>query len=260
MRVLSLPFAASVALGLVLLGAVPAGAAAPGGYVALGDSYSAGVGAGSSSGSCERSPNAYPALWAAAHTPSSFSFVACSGATVAGVSSDQLPAVTPSTSLVSITVGGNDVGFTSVMEACALHGGSACATAVNAGENTARTVLPAQLDTLFASIRAQSPQVKLVVLDYPDFYQLGVWYCVGLSGGSRAKIDEGIDVLDGVLQDAAGRAGASFVDVRGSFVGHQLCSGSKWLHAVDLADIEESYHPTATGQSGGYLPAFSAAA
>ena len=260
MRVLSLPVVALVALGLVLLGAVPAGAAAPGGYVALGDSYSAGVGAGSSSGSCERSPNAYPALWAAAHTPSSFSFVACSGATVAGVSSDQLPAVTSSTSLVSITVGGNDVGFTSVMEACALHGGSACSTAVNAGENTARTVLPAQLDTLFASIRAQSPQVKLVVLDYPDFYQLGVWYCVGLSGGSRAKIDEGIDVLDGVLQDAAGRAGATFVDVRSSFVGHQLCSGSKWLHAVDLADIEESYHATATGQSGGYLPAFSAAA
>lgn len=42
------------------------------GYVALGDSYSSGVGAGSydsASGSCKRSTKAYPALWAAAHSP-----------------------------------------------------------------------------------------------------------------------------------------------------------------------------------------------
>ncbi len=260
MRLLSVSVVALLTVGLVLIGSASAGAAAPGGYVALGDSYSAGVGAGSNNGSCERSPNAYPALWAAAHAPSSFSFEACSGATVAGVTSGQLSAVNSSTSLVSITVGGNDVGFTGIMQTCALHGATACATAVDAGENTARTSLPGQLDTLFASIRAQSSQAELVVLDYPDFYQLGVWYCVGLFGSSRAKVDEGIDVLDGVLADAAGRAGATFVDVRGSFVGHQLCSGSKWLHAVDLADIEESYHPTASGQSSGYLPAFTAAA
>ena len=53
------------------------------GYVALGDSYSSGVGAGSydsSSGDCKRSTKAYPYLWAAAHAPSSFAFTACSGA------------------------------------------------------------------------------------------------------------------------------------------------------------------------------------
>ncbi|MEU9617250.1 lipase, partial [Streptomyces sp. NPDC048209] len=52
-------------------------------YVALGDSYSAGVGAGSylsDSGSCKRSTNAYAYLWKNANAPSSFSFVACSGA------------------------------------------------------------------------------------------------------------------------------------------------------------------------------------
>lgn len=51
-------------------------------YVALGDSYSSGTGAGNydpGSGSCNRSANAYPNLWAAAHATDSFTFVACSG-------------------------------------------------------------------------------------------------------------------------------------------------------------------------------------
>nr|WP_281415869.1 hypothetical protein [Actinospica durhamensis] len=53
--------------------------AAVGGYVALGDSYSSGVGTGSyisSSGDCKRSTKAYPYLWAAANSPSSFDFPA----------------------------------------------------------------------------------------------------------------------------------------------------------------------------------------
>ncbi|CAM5263287.1 SGNH/GDSL hydrolase family protein OS=Streptomyces cyaneofuscatus OX=66883 GN=G3I52_18395 PE=4 SV=1 [Streptomyces cyaneofuscatus] len=59
--------------------AVAADSAAAGGYVALGDSYSSGVGAGDylpDSGDCRRSANAYPQLWAAANSPTSFAFVA----------------------------------------------------------------------------------------------------------------------------------------------------------------------------------------
>src|SRR5690348_9198860 len=78
------------------------GAAVAGGpqYVALGDSYSAGVGAGSyisSSGSCSRSTLAYPQLWANAHAPSSFVSVACSGAKTTDVSAGQLGALSAST-------------------------------------------------------------------------------------------------------------------------------------------------------------------
>lgn len=55
--------------------------AGTGKYVALGDSYAAGTGAGDygSSGQCYRSANAYPQLWAKAHSPSSFTFAACGG-------------------------------------------------------------------------------------------------------------------------------------------------------------------------------------
>lgn len=251
-------FVVAVGVGAV----IPAAAATPVNYVALGDSYSSGLGAGGSysGGSCDRSTKGYPALWAAAHSPASFASVACAGATTATVQSSQVPSLATSTTLVSITVGGNDVGFSSVMTTCVLKGTSSCVSAIQAAENTSNNVLPARLDALFGSIRAAAPSAKVVVLDYPVFYQLGVWYCIGLSSTSRAKLDEGINVLDGVLQSAAGRAGFTFADVRNAFVGHQLCSGSGWLHALDLTDLSESYHPTATGQAKGYLPVFAAAA
>jgi len=54
------------AASAALVTATAAGAATTVNYVALGDSYSSGLGAGdyiSSSGSCDRSTNAYPALW-----------------------------------------------------------------------------------------------------------------------------------------------------------------------------------------------------
>ena len=65
-------------------------------YVALGDSYSSGLGAGSyisSSGSCDRSTNAYPEQWASANSPASFVSVACAGATTSDVISGQVSAL-----------------------------------------------------------------------------------------------------------------------------------------------------------------------
>src|SRR5262245_24578488 len=115
------PRICSVAIGVmgVVAGSIACAApavsvAGPVNYVALGDSYSAGVGAGSyesDSGSCRRSDNAYPKLWANNRSPVSFKFVACSGARTDNVLNSQLSALTPDTTLVTITVGGNDAGF-----------------------------------------------------------------------------------------------------------------------------------------------------
>src|ERR1700722_18735626 len=104
----------------------PPAAPAAAHYVALGDSCSSGVGAGDTSGSCGRSPNAYPSLWATANSVASFTFAACSGATTAGVISGQLSSLNATTTVVSITVGGNDAGFSAVMETCVLGSTSAC--------------------------------------------------------------------------------------------------------------------------------------
>ena len=83
MRISRFIFSAAVVTSLgglvTAVTAMPAAAAAVN-DVALGDSYSSGLGAGSyisSSGSCDRSNNAYPEQWAAAHSPASFVSVAC---------------------------------------------------------------------------------------------------------------------------------------------------------------------------------------
>jgi lysophospholipase L1-like esterase len=263
---MSVPKSVLAALGtavlLVFAGVTPAAAAGVQ-YVALGDSYSSGVGSGgytAASGSCLRSTLAYSQLWANAHLPSSYVSVACSGATTTDVTANQLSALSPATTLVSITIGGNDVNFAGVLEDCVLYSTSTCVNEINAAENVARTSLPGWLDTVYNGIRGHAPSARVVVLDYPRFYH-NLWYCIGLSSTDRNKINEGADVLDGVISAAAARHGFAFADVRAAFAsGHEICDGSSWLHSLDWGNLVQSYHPTASGQSGGYLPAFSAAA
>jgi hypothetical protein len=132
-------------------------------------------------------------------------------------------------------------------------------SAVSQAENVARTQLPARLDSAYRAISAHAPHARVVVIDYPVFYQLGVHFCIGLSATSRAKIDEGINLLDGIISAAAGRRHFTFADVRSRFVGHQLCSSDKWLHSLSYTHITESYHPTSDGQKYGYLPVFAGA-
>jgi lysophospholipase L1-like esterase len=263
---------AAVTATLVGAGLVTAVAASPAvsaasavNYVALGDSYSSGLGAGnyiSSSGSCDRSNSAYSVQWANGHSPASFAFVACAGATTADVRSGQVSALSSSTTLVSITIGGNDAGFSSVMETCVLESTSSCVNAVNNAEAIVRNQLPGNLDLTLQAIRSKAPNAKVVVLDYPELYDLSKSStCIGLSTTDRQALNGAADQLDSAISAAAGRAGDTFADVKGRFSTHEICDGSQsWLHSVNIFDISESYHPTAAGQGQGYLPAFSSVA
>jgi lysophospholipase L1-like esterase len=250
----------TILVGGSVAAAGPAGAATVR-YVALGDSYSSGVGAGNydpASGNCQRSPNAYPAKWAAAHSPTSFSFTACSGAKTTDVLNGQLGPLGSSTTLVSITVGGNDAGFSNVMETCVLGSDSACLAAVSGAQAFAENNLPGLLNTLFSAIHSRASAAHVVVLDYPHLYKI-TNVCVGLSNTKRTALNNAADTLDAVIAKATSQAGFSFSDVRDDFSGHELCSGDGWLHSVTIP-IGESYHPTALGHASGYLPAFTAAA
>ncbi|MFI2783704.1 SGNH/GDSL hydrolase family protein [Streptomyces sp. ALB3] len=254
--VFALAIAAVAALGV----AQPA-AAAGDNYVALGDSYSSGVGAGSytsESGGCMRSTNAYPYLWRNANAPSSFAFVACSGATTASVSSGQLGALRSSTTLVSLTAGGNDVGFADVMQTCVLQSEANCVSRVNTAVSAMRNSLPGRLDSLYAGIRSRAPQAHVVVLGYPRFYKLSGTCIAGLTETERGAINNASDVLNGVLAKRAADAGFTYSSVVDEFTGHELCSGDAWIHSVSIP-ITNSYHPKAVGQSNGYLPAFNSA-
>ncbi|MEV7599580.1 SGNH/GDSL hydrolase family protein [Kitasatospora sp. NPDC089797] len=253
---------AAIAAGLTLTTLFTASAANAAGvsYVALGDSYSAGVGAGSylsDSGSCKRSTNAYAYLWKNANKPSSFSFVACSGARTGDVLNSQVSALSSGTTLVSLSIGGNDAGFADTMKTCVLGSDSDCLNAVNTAKNYATNTLPGQLDRVYSAIRAKAPKAHVVVMGYPHLYQIGGDCLFGIGDTKRAAINGAADALDGVIAKRVANAGFTFGDVRSAFSGHEICgSQDTWLHSTTLP-IDESYHPNSSGQASGYLPVFS---
>ncbi len=251
---LTRPILVAVLAALTMLGLALPASAATGRYVALGDSYSSGTGAGSygSSGSCKRSANSYPQLWANANAPSSFAFVACSGAVTSDVLNSQVSAVTSSTALVTISIGGNDAGFADVMTTCNLSSDSTCVSANQDAQNFARTTLPGRLDNVYTQIRNRAPSARVVVVGYPHIYKLNGSCWIGLSETKRAAINQSSDVLAQVISGRAAAFGFTYLDGRNTFAGHEICaSGTRWINSVTWP-IDESYHPNATGQRGGY--------
>ena len=94
-------------------------------------------------------------------------------------------------------------------------------------------------------------------MGYPRIYKLDGDCSAGLSEKSREAINSASDTLNDVTAKRAADHGFGFGDVRPTFTGHEICTGDAWLHSVTLP-VDESYHPTAAGQSGGYLPVMKA--
>jgi lysophospholipase L1-like esterase len=250
-------------VGALLLGTAATAAANESRVVAaLGDSFSSGTGThvyDPASGSCERSPLAYPAL-AAKLRREQLAFLACSGATTDDVRA-QAAAIPAGARLVTVTVGGDDVNFTAVLEACAGGTPQECQAAIQAGLGVLNTTLPDSLALTFTAIRAQAPQAQFVVLGYPHLFGTGPCTAAGLpSADERAAIDSGTDGLDAALQAAATAAGATYVDVRARFQNHGACAPlvGRWINAV-VAPESDSFHPNIAGHALGYLPALLAA-
>ncbi|GAA3431135.1 SGNH/GDSL hydrolase family protein [Kutzneria kofuensis] len=245
------------AIAILLPATAAAAPTAPGRYVALGDSYAVGVGTytyDDPNDACRRGPLAYSRLWAAAHPSTTYVEESCSGAEVADVVNQAAAGLTPDTSLVTVQVGGNDVGFVSVLETCILNlPDSTCTNAVTTAIDTGRSVLPGSLAGLYSGIRAKAPSAQVVVMGYPRMYKIGGNCLFGLSDTKRTALNNAADVLDGLIQTAAANAGFRFVDAPAVFTGHEICSGnSVWLTSLQWDKLNESYHPTANGHRGYY--------
>ena len=245
--------------------AAPAGATAPAAtgvrYVALGDSYASGLGTGRERGGCDRSPAAYGPQWARAHQPASFTFAACSGATARGIRTHRLGTLSAATTLVTVTVGGNDVGFSDVIETCIIGPGRDCLQAVRGSEHAMRASLPRGLDRLLAAIRRHAPSARVVMTGYPLLFDPArPGSCGQISHREQAALNRGGNLLDATIKSAAGRHGAVFADVRGAFRHHAICDRAAWIRGLDLFSLNDSFHPTIAGQTRGYLPAVTAAA
>src|SRR6478735_6937161 len=249
--VVSLLALAAGALGL------PAAHAATPSYVALGDSYSSGVGTRTylnDGSSCQRSVYAYPSLIAAARAYS-LNFRACSGAKVADVRNTQLSALSASTSYVTISVGGNDAGFSDVLTECALPGwASNCNGAVDGAQRYIANTLPASLTSLYSSIRSKAPSAKVVVVGYPRIFNgedcnALTWF----SPSEETRLNQTADQLDARLSAAASTAGFGFANPTSAFIGHAVCGSPEWLNGLSNP-ISESYHPNRTGHASGSTP------
>ncbi len=98
----------------------------------------------------------------------------------------------------------------------------------------------------------------MIILGYPEFYQVPGSCSVGLDNTERSAINGGADLLDSTIRTEAGKYGFTFDDVRGAFSAHEICSSSSWLNSVDWTDITESYHPKAAGYANADLPTLDA--
>ncbi len=230
---------------------IPAASAAASQYVALGDSYSSGVGTRvfyEESGSCKRSPKAYGPLVAAAKGYT-LSFQACSGATTTEVNEKQLGTLSSSTALVTITIGGNDAGFSNVIINCALYYFT-CGSAISEANEFITKKLPALLEATYKKIREKASTAKVVVLGYPKlFTKEGATCNVNfLTSGNEKKMNETAEKLDAVIKARAEAVKFTFVNPTVPFEAHEVCSSSEWLNGQSNP-LEESYHPNVSGQA-----------
>jgi lysophospholipase L1-like esterase len=229
-------------------------------YVALGDSYSSGVGAPGQSGLCLRGSNGYPAQWTKNNDPASFRNVACVGATTDDVNKYQVPYLSKNTDLVSITIGGNDAGFATTVISCTLFTDAGCAAVVESARDYVTRVLPGKLDATYRAIRQQASEAQVVVLSYPVLFDTTSAYCGvgGMSIAKRRSLNAGAQDLDELIKERTEAAGFLYADVRDNFAGHGICAASPWINGLTVIPPTDSFHPTANGYTYGYLPAMGA--
>ncbi|MDR7326850.1 SGNH/GDSL hydrolase family protein [Catenuloplanes niger] len=240
----------------------------PGDYVALGDSFASGVGAPpylESSGACLRSEDSYPRTWARIHSDFTLRDMTCSGATIADVRAGQMGALGARTTLVTITVGGNDDGFTNTVRTCLTGTDADCKAATDLAAHYARTTLADDLAALYTDIRARAPHARVLVLGYPRLVAEGTGSCgaVGLSAAKRQQVTHNADHLAAGIADAAGRAGVRFVEMRLPFLGHEACTTpmkNEWIHGVsaDVTKHVQIFHPKRYGHAVVYAYMLSA--
>lgn len=251
---LVLAFCAVVIVAVASL-CLPGGAsAATANYVALGDSYSSGEGTGYSTYNldvgCRRSTYGYPQLVANGRGNTSLKFVACAGAKTSDVINNQIGSLNLSTNFVTMTIGGNDIGFGDLIKNCTLRNCDGDITTANGKINS---TLPTNLKNLYTQIRSRAANAKVVILSYPRV--LGSSGCLattGVSADERGKLQTLQDNLNAKIKAAAATAGFTYVNSDSKFSGHNVCASQEWINGLNILHPEESYHPNRNGNSLGF--------
>ncbi len=253
-------------------------------YVALGDSYSSGVGnppyipENPDHGCLRSEKSAYPDILAKDLGLSAgnyaFNFIACSGATSDDMRANQLAELGPSTKLVTVTAGGDDVHFADVLKDCVEHSLKSI-TKTSCGTGSAPEIhdavaniqaLESKLESFYAAIKARAPSARIFVLGYPYIFPSGTGFlCNGLNSASVTWLYHRQVELDEVITRAAAAKGVTYVNPNAlgapySFVednqhkSHSICSSASWFVGANpftggpLANPPTAFHPDREGQ------------
>ncbi len=236
-------------LVLALAGTIPAQADDTA-YVALGDSFSAGTGTRASTDDCYRSPYGYPALIAQSQGLT-LDYQACSGATTSDVLNHQVGALSADTDLVTMTIGGNDLGFADVITECALPGWlSDCTGAIADGRAVLHGALPGRYDAVLSAIDAGAPNADVLIAGYPHLFNGEDCNALTFfSGSEMSQLNAATDELDALVQAKTTGAGHSYIDPRNAFDGHAVCDDTEWVNGLSWP-VVESFHPNRDGNIG----------
>jgi lysophospholipase L1-like esterase len=225
-------------------------------YDALGDSYASGFGVPPyTGGNCQRSDSAYAVQLDGRMKISLDDFAACAGATTATlVSGGQLSALDADTDLVTISIGGNDIGWSATVGACLLGPDAACSGSIALTRAKITNDLPAKLASVYAQVAALAPGARVLVTGYPHLFSPEYGAYFGASPTEQEALNDGADLLNGVIAEAAADHGFGFVDVTKRFLDHGANATDPWVHGLDSA----AFHPNAEGYEA-YTAAVTAA-
>lgn len=254
----------------------------PGRYVAFGDSFTSGEGelsdlfylpnTNTPTNRCHVGTRSYPYLLQS-HWEVMTSNLACSGARTVEVQSTLKTAVNDATlrpAVVSLSVGGNDVGLVGKLSTCVQPG--TCEWAEPERRiATAHEIkgLLQPLTTLMSQIRTEYAGTPLFVVGYPKIINdtanapCGLVLSSLLNTQEREYMNQTIVYLNRILRAAAHYANIRFVDIEHAFEGERLCDDSSQAmngirYGDDIAPVPfiktkfigaESFHPTPYGHS-----------
>ncbi len=270
-RVLWLLMAAVVALTFSAATAIGARAA---NYVALGDSYAAGplipnpvlpLG-------CLKSSNNYPRL-AAPGIGLTLRDATCSGATTVhmtnpqnvdpdGPNPPQLNSLDASTTVVSLTIGGNDIGFSEVAQSCIVVNpfSHPCLDKYNSGGvNQLKARIDAtapKVAAVLQGIKARSPSAQIYVVNYPAIFPetgYGCWPQMPIGFQDVPYLRTTQKQLNSMLATQAAANGATLVNWYNASIGHDACKGSstRWVEPLVPGNSAAPIHPNKAGMIGG---------
>jgi lysophospholipase L1-like esterase len=220
-------------------------------YLALGDSYSASVeGDWLSFLTCpSQSQSAWPNLLfkevVVTNEPSNTGFRACAGATTADLPGQYLGMTQsfqgPDT-LITVTIGGNDIGVSSEVMECVSHSINCDAKEAEIAQRI-ETIAAPNLRNAFANLRRTFPSATIVAVGYPLLLAEKVSNCFegAVTQAEASMVREAVRHMNGVIALEADNAGIMAVteEVAEAFAGHEVCSADPYIGGT--------FHPTVAG-------------